>query len=289
MTASQAGDGNYNAAPQVARSFSISQFTHTITASAGVNGAITPSGSVTVTHGNNETFVIAPDSGYHVSTLVVDGVTIPNALSYEFTSVTVDHTISVTFAKNGGGGGGGGGIVYAQCADGKDNDGDGLIDAADPGCHTDGDASNTASYNLNLNSEVDPVKTTGGNTPPPPQGQVLGAANICGVTLDRGLRIGYKNKVDAVKALQTFLNEYMNAKLPVTGYFGSLTDKSVRAFQLKEAKYILDPWGLKAATGIVYKTSTVRINNIKCPDLQLPTPTKDQLIPWSKNPETKQY
>lgn len=34
-----------------------------------------------------------------------------------------------------------------QCSDKVDNDGDGLIDAADPGCHTDGDANNPASYN----------------------------------------------------------------------------------------------------------------------------------------------
>src|SRR5205823_3424343 len=33
------------------------------------------------------------------------------------------------------------------CSDGRDNDGDGLIDAQDPGCHTDGNAGNAASYN----------------------------------------------------------------------------------------------------------------------------------------------
>jgi hypothetical protein len=40
-----------------------------------------------------------------------------------------------------------------QCSDGVDNDGDGLIDAKDPGCHTDGNANNPASYNPNDNSE----------------------------------------------------------------------------------------------------------------------------------------
>ena len=30
----------------------------------------------------------------------------------------------------------------AQCADGRDNDGDGVIDADDPGCHTDGNNNN---------------------------------------------------------------------------------------------------------------------------------------------------
>jgi hypothetical protein len=41
----------------------------------------------------------------------------------------------------------------AQCADGVDNDGNGLIDAADPGCHSDGNANNAASYVAGDNSE----------------------------------------------------------------------------------------------------------------------------------------
>jgi cysteine-rich repeat protein len=40
-----------------------------------------------------------------------------------------------------------------QCSDGLDNDGDGMIDAADPGCHLDGDASNPASYDHFANDE----------------------------------------------------------------------------------------------------------------------------------------
>ena len=42
--------------------------------------------------------------------------------------------------------------VY-ECSDEKDNDGDGLIDADDPGCHTDGDASNTNTYDPNDDDE----------------------------------------------------------------------------------------------------------------------------------------
>lgn len=38
-------------------------------------------------------------------------------------------------------------IRPAQCADKIDNDGDGLVDSADPQCHTDGNANNSASYN----------------------------------------------------------------------------------------------------------------------------------------------
>ena len=42
-----------------------------------------------------------------------------------------------------------------QCADGVDNDGDGVIDAQDPGCHTDGNPNNPASYDPTDNTERD--------------------------------------------------------------------------------------------------------------------------------------
>ena len=50
-----------------------------------------------------------------------------------------------------------------QCADGVDNDGDGVIDAADPGCHTDNDATNPASYDPTDNDEADRRAPTGGS------------------------------------------------------------------------------------------------------------------------------
>lgn len=40
-----------------------------------------------------------------------------------------------------------------QCSDGIDNDGDGLVDADDPGCHFDSDVTNSASYDAQTNSE----------------------------------------------------------------------------------------------------------------------------------------
>ena len=56
---------------------------------------------------------------------------------------------------NGGGGTKGtGGENGTECSDGKDNDGDGLIDANDPGCHSDGNADNAASYNPGDDSEA---------------------------------------------------------------------------------------------------------------------------------------
>ena len=56
--------------------------------------------------------------------------------------------------KPGGTGGSGNKNNGVQCADKKDNDGDGLIDAKDPGCHTDGNANNPDSYDPTDDSEA---------------------------------------------------------------------------------------------------------------------------------------
>jgi LPXTG-motif cell wall-anchored protein len=50
-----------------------------------------------------------------------------------------------------------------QCSDGVDNDGDGVIDDKDPGCHSDGNAKNADSYNPNDNDETDRNSGTGGS------------------------------------------------------------------------------------------------------------------------------
>ena len=51
----------------------------------------------------------------------------------------------------------------AQCSDGMDNDGDGLIDAADPGCHSDGNAANAASFVPTDNDETNAAAPGGGS------------------------------------------------------------------------------------------------------------------------------
>jgi|GEM_PF-5840131 len=45
--------------------------------------------------------------------------------------------------------------VVPQCSDTADNDGDGVIDADDPGCHTDGDPDNPDTYDPNDDDETD--------------------------------------------------------------------------------------------------------------------------------------
>jgi LPXTG-motif cell wall-anchored protein len=46
-----------------------------------------------------------------------------------------------------------------QCSDGVDNDGDGKVDGADPGCHSDGNPNNPASFVPSDNDETDPTPT----------------------------------------------------------------------------------------------------------------------------------
>jgi adhesin/invasin len=79
-------------------SASFSMTTYTITASAGANGSISPSGAVSVVHGADQLFTMTPNLGYVVSSILVDGVGAGSASTYLFDSVTTNHTISVSFA-----------------------------------------------------------------------------------------------------------------------------------------------------------------------------------------------
>jgi YVTN family beta-propeller protein len=74
---------------------------YTITASAGQNGIISPSGAVSALGGTNQQFTITPAAGYRVADLVVDGVSQGALLtSYTFYDVQAGHTISVTFTPD---------------------------------------------------------------------------------------------------------------------------------------------------------------------------------------------
>ncbi|MFA6409419.1 MAG: IPT/TIG domain-containing protein, partial [Gammaproteobacteria bacterium] len=78
----------------IAATFTID--TYTITASAGANGNISPSGAVSVNKGSNQTFLITPNANYHIVDVVVDGSSQGAISSYPFSNVTATHTISAT-------------------------------------------------------------------------------------------------------------------------------------------------------------------------------------------------
>ncbi len=73
----------------------------TITASADTGGIIEPSGSITTPYDGSQTFAITPDTGYHVSDVLVDGESVGAVTSYTFENVTAAHTIDARFAADG--------------------------------------------------------------------------------------------------------------------------------------------------------------------------------------------
>ena len=75
---------------------------YTVKATAGSHGSITPSGNVDVLHGGSQTFTIAANSGYAISNVKIDGVSIGAVKSYTFENVTENHAIEVTFMKANG-------------------------------------------------------------------------------------------------------------------------------------------------------------------------------------------
>ncbi len=149
--------------------------------------------------------------------------------SQNLVSNTVTRTVVVEAAATvvvyGGGGGGGGGWIYQT-------------------------PTTTPTVTPNI----------GGTTN---NGQVLGAT--CTNLLDKNLlRASRKNSVSNVKKLQTFLNSKMGTKLPVTGYFGTMTYNAVKMFQTKHKAEILAPLKLTSPTGAVGVATRAKINALNC-------------------------
>jgi predicted ester cyclase len=97
---SKDSNGNYasSGAVPTGSPFTPSITTFTITASAGANGTVTPSGATVVAQGSSQLYNITPNSGYNIATLVVDGSSIATSTTYTFNNVQQNHTISATFA-----------------------------------------------------------------------------------------------------------------------------------------------------------------------------------------------
>jgi len=73
----------------------------TITASAGENGAISPSGETSFSPGASAEFIFTPDPNYEVEEVFIDAkpMGLAQATSYTFPAVDKDYTIHVTFKK----------------------------------------------------------------------------------------------------------------------------------------------------------------------------------------------
>ncbi len=71
---------------------------YTITASAATNGSISNAGNSSVCSGNNQSYTITANSGYYISDVLVDGVSVGNGATYTFSNVSGNHTISASFS-----------------------------------------------------------------------------------------------------------------------------------------------------------------------------------------------
>ncbi|MDD4395657.1 MAG: hypothetical protein PHQ33_07215, partial [Bacteroidales bacterium] len=79
---------------------SFSSFEYNITTTNSNGGTISPIGIHTIFCGNDTTFRIVPDEGYHIENLIVDYDTIQGDSIYTFTGVTENHTLSAIFQIN---------------------------------------------------------------------------------------------------------------------------------------------------------------------------------------------
>ena len=86
---------NVTADHTIVATFKVATFK--ITVAAGPHGTITP-GTTTVNYGDSAAFTIAPDTGYNIADVLVDGISQGAITSYTFSNVTADHTIAATFA-----------------------------------------------------------------------------------------------------------------------------------------------------------------------------------------------
>lgn len=75
---------------------------------------------------------------------------------------------------------------------------------------------------------------------------------------------GEMNDPGAVAKVQYFLKTYEDAALSVSGVYDANTITAVRAFQMKYAADILEPWGLDTPTGDVSVTTLHTMNEIHC-------------------------
>ena len=155
----------------------------------------------------------------------------------------------------------------AQCDDGIDNDGDGLIDKNDPGCHTDGNAGNINSYNQNDDDESNNVVL------PPKLSQHMAidllSAHLeeeinAGKTLLVNVRLHNNGKADA-KELKVEAKIYDLGVLGSTGKSTLTSGKNIeRNIYVPLPEDAQPGWYLIKITAIngTYHTSTYRLVHI---------------------------
>lgn len=160
--AGEVGYGNAYISAGINQAFTDNSGSYLISTSPGIyTVALTVPAGYTATTSNPAAVTTPPDSTLNFGIHAVLPPSCPGGLSANPTAIKPGSTSSVSVA-------GCTGVapmpftwppITPQCSDGIDNDSDALVDRNDPGCHTDGDASNTSSYAPFDNSEAS-VSTT---------------------------------------------------------------------------------------------------------------------------------
>ena len=68
-----------------------------ITASVGQNGTMSPLGTTTIANGGSQIYTITSNTGYIISDVLIDGVSIGTTFLHSFVSVSANHTIHANF------------------------------------------------------------------------------------------------------------------------------------------------------------------------------------------------
>lgn len=72
--------------------------TFTITSSSGSGGTISPLGTNTLNQGTNQIYTITANSGFQISDVKVDNISVGVVSGFTFSNITSNHTISVSFS-----------------------------------------------------------------------------------------------------------------------------------------------------------------------------------------------
>jgi hypothetical protein len=78
--------------------YSVELPTFTLIPSITGSGTITPSVPIVVSNITPQTFIMTPSTGYYLSGLKIDGITVTPVNTYTFTNPTNTHTIAAVFS-----------------------------------------------------------------------------------------------------------------------------------------------------------------------------------------------
>ena len=68
----------------------------TITVTQATHGTINP-GTISVSYGSDQSFIISADVGYYIADVLVDGISVGAVASFNFVNVTSDHSLTALF------------------------------------------------------------------------------------------------------------------------------------------------------------------------------------------------